>query len=187
MRKILKNLKPTIRSYLGDAFCFSIIDDLALDTGWVYDKYIHLKYTPDDGHIKYSAYDYYEFVPSEGVFVKSFLEYPQKFCSQNRICGIIQQMIDNDEYCFALWDEHIITNYLYREHNEEVYEHGCFVYGYDDEKKVFYSQGYFQNNRWEKLCIPYLGLIRLSSREPCRQNSSRLVKGRLFPPSGQTR
>lgn len=135
MGKVLKNLKPTIRSCLGDAFCFSIIDDLAFDTGWVYDKYIHLKYTPDDGQIKYKAYDYYKFVPGEGVFVKSFLEYPQKFCSQNYICSIIQQMIDNDEYCFALWDEHIVTNYLYNEQNEEVYEHGCFIYGYDDEKK----------------------------------------------------
>lgn len=155
MRKILKNLKPTIRSYLGDAFCFSIIDDLAFDTGWVYDKYIHLKYTPDDGQIKYEAYDYYEFVPGEGVFVKSFLEYPQRFCSKDYLCSIIRQMIDDEEYCFALWDEHVITNYLYNEQNEEIYEHGCFIYGYDDETRVFYSQGYFKNEKWEKLCIPY--------------------------------
>ena len=55
MKKILKNLQPSIRSYLGDAFCFSIINDWAFDSGWVYDKYIHLEYTSFDRQIKYAG------------------------------------------------------------------------------------------------------------------------------------
>ena len=140
MVKILKNVEPSIRSYLGDAFCFSIINDKAFDSGWVYDKYIHLEYTPQDGQIKYADYDYYDFVPDQGVFIKSFTEYPYEYCTSDIMIGLIIEMIDNDEYCFALWDETIITNYLFDECIESQYEHGCFVYGYDSEKQVLYTE-----------------------------------------------
>ena len=155
MKKVLKNLEPAIRAYLGDAFCFSIINDLAFDTGWVYDKYIHIEYTPSDGQIKYSDYDYYDFVPDQGVFIKSYIEYPYSYCNQKIICSQIMQMIDNDEYFFALWDESVITNYLFQEKEEVIYEHGCFVYGYDSEKEQFYTQGYFGSDKWDKYTIPY--------------------------------
>ena len=52
MKKILKNLQPSIKAYLGEAFCFSIIDEQAFANGWVYDKYMHLEYTSFDGQIK---------------------------------------------------------------------------------------------------------------------------------------
>ena len=45
MKKILKNVQPSIRAYLGLACCYSIIDEQAFNSGWVYDKYIHLEYT----------------------------------------------------------------------------------------------------------------------------------------------
>lgn len=155
MEKILKNLEPSVRAYLGDAFCFSIINDVAFDSGWVYDKYIHIEYTPCDGQIKYADYDYYDFVPDQGVFIKSFIEYPYEYCNQEIICNQIIGMIDNDEYCFALWDETVITNHLFGENQDKIYEHGCFVYGYDTEKKVFLTQGYFNNEKWEHYSIPY--------------------------------
>lgn len=155
MKKILKNLEPSIRAYLGDAFCFSIINDSAFDTGWVYDKYIHLEYTPFDRQIKYANYDYYDFVPDQGVFIKSFIEYPYAYCNEEIICNQIMQMIDNNEYFFALWDETVITNYLFHEAENAVYEHGCFVYGYSSEEKIFYTQGYLSNDKWEHYTIPF--------------------------------
>ena len=48
MKKILKNVQPSIRAYLGLACCYSIIDEQAFTSGWVYDKYIHLEYTSYD-------------------------------------------------------------------------------------------------------------------------------------------
>ena len=155
MKKVLKNLEPSIRTYLGDAFCFSIIDDHAFRSGWVYDKYIHLEYTAMDGQIKYADYDYYDFVPDQGVFIKSFIEYPYSFCNENVICDQIIQMIGNHEYCFALWDELVVTNFLFHEKEKGEYEHGCFVYGYDSEERVFYMQGYLQDNIWEHFCVPF--------------------------------
>lgn len=155
MKIVLKNIEPTIRAYLGDAFCFSIIDDIAFQSGWIYDKYIHIEYTPADAHIKYADYDYYDFVPDQGVFIKSFIEYPNEHCTENIVCDVVKRMINNKEYCFALWNETIITNYLFGEKNDEVYEHGCFIYGYDDENRVFYSQGYIRNELWEHFTIPY--------------------------------
>lgn len=155
MKKILKNLEPSIKTYLGDAFCFSIINDIAFKSGWIYDKYIHLEYTECDGHIKYADYDYYDFVPDQGVFIKSFLEYPFEYCNVNVICDQIMQMIDNNEYCFALWNELVVSNYLLGEEENGEYEHGCFVYGYDNIERKFYMQGYIKDNVWSHFCVPF--------------------------------
>ncbi len=155
MHKVLKNVEPFVRSYLGDAFCFSIINDKAFESGWIFDKYIHLAYTPQDGQIKYADYDYYEFVPDQGVFVKSFIEYPYEYSTLNFIVRQITEMIDHNEYCFALWDETIVTNCLFGECCEGQYEHGCFIYGYDSEEQMFYTEGYFDNEKWEHYTIPY--------------------------------
>ena len=65
------------------------------------------------GGVKYANYDYYDFVPDQGVFAKSFIEYPYDFCSETILCDYICKMLDEGEYCFALWNETIITNYLY--------------------------------------------------------------------------
>ena len=62
MKKILKNVQPSIRAYLGLACCYSIIDEQAFNSGWVYDKYIHLEYTPYDSQIKYADYEHYDFL-----------------------------------------------------------------------------------------------------------------------------
>ena len=59
MKKILKNVQPSIRAYLGLACCYSIIDEQAFNSGWVYDKYIHLEYTSYDSQIKYADYEHY--------------------------------------------------------------------------------------------------------------------------------
>lgn len=40
MKKILKNVQPSIRAYLGLACCYSIIDEQAFTSGWVYDKLV---------------------------------------------------------------------------------------------------------------------------------------------------
>ena len=155
MKKILKNVQPSIRAYLGLACCYSIIDEQAFTSGWVYDKYIHLEYTSYDSQIKYADYEHYDFVSAQGVFAKSFIEYPYDFCSETILCEYICKMLDEGEYCFALWNETIITNYLYEKQNPGIYEHGCFVYGYDKDKKVFYTQGYFDNENWEHAQIPF--------------------------------
>ena len=137
MKKILKNVQPSIRAYLGLACCYSIIDEQAFNSGWVYDKYIHLEYTPYDSQIKYADYEHYDFVSAQGVFAKSFIEYPYDFCSETILCEYICKMLDEGEYCFALWNETIITNYLYEKQNPGIYEHGCFVYGYDRIRRCF--------------------------------------------------
>ena len=116
---------------------------------------MHLEYTSFDGQIKYADYDYYDFVSDQGVFAKSYMEYPYDFCSETILCDYICKMLDEGEYCFALWNETIITNYLYKKQNPGIYGHGCFVYGYDRDKKVFYTQGYFDNENWEHAQIPF--------------------------------
>ena len=155
MQKILKNVEPSIRTYLGDAFCFSVIDDLAFGSGWIYDKYIRLEYTPEDGHIKYADYDYYDFIPGEGVFIKSFTQIPIGACSREYICDVVIQMLENGEYFFALWDENVVFSYLTGEEYTGIYEHGCFIYGYDSGRKMFYSQGYVTSEKWERFTVPF--------------------------------
>lgn len=45
------------------------------------------------------------------------IEYPYDFCSETIFCDYICKMLDEGEYCFALWNETIITNYLYEKQN----------------------------------------------------------------------
>ena len=97
-KKLLKNVEPSIRAYLGDAFCFSIIDEEAFRSGWVYDKYIHLEYTPEDGQVKYADYGYYDFVPDQGVFIKAYYEIAWSACGRDRICRMVEEMINHGEY-----------------------------------------------------------------------------------------
>lgn len=155
MKKILNCVEPAIRTYLGDAFCFSIINEFAFSKGWVYDKYINIQYNPDDQHIKYADYDYYDFVAGEGVFIKSFTQIPISKCNQQFICKVIEQMIDDEEYFFALFDENVVTNYLFGKQSTETFEHGCFIYGYDSIAKDFFMEGYVKDEKWEKYEIPY--------------------------------
>lgn len=155
MKKLLPCEEPAIRTYLGDAFCFSIISKYAFSTGWIYDKYINIQYTPEDEHIKYLDYDYYDFVQGEGVFIKSYTQIPVQKCTLKKICDIIEEMIDDDEYFFALFDENIVVNYLTDSDNSEIFEHGCFVYGYDSVKEIFFLEGYVEDEKWKKYEIPY--------------------------------
>ena len=97
MKKILKNVQPSIRAYLCLACCYSIIDEQAFTSGWVYDKYIHLEYTSYDSQIKYADYEHYDFVSAQGVFAKSFIEYPYDFCSETILCEYICKMLDEGE------------------------------------------------------------------------------------------
>lgn len=49
----------------------------------------------------------------------------------------------------------MITNYLYGREEPGIFEHGCFLYGYDDEEGVFYSQSYLKDEKCERVTIPY--------------------------------
>lgn len=153
MKKILNCVEPTIRTYLGDAFCFSIINEFAFSKGWVFDKYINIQYNPNDQHIKYADYDYYDFVAGEGVFIKSFTQIPISKCNQQFICKVIEQMIDDGEYFFALFDENVVTNYLFGKQSTEIFEHGCFIYGYDSVTKVFFMEGYVKDHHFTTLQV----------------------------------
>lgn len=75
-------------------------------------------------------------------------------------------MIDDGEYFFALWDENVVTNFLYNEDQQGIFEHGCFVYGYDSEREIFYSQGYLRDEKWKRAEIPYSVFYRALSYYP---------------------
>lgn len=153
-RKQLKCLEPPIRTYLGDAFCHSIIGDIAFESGWIYDKYIFLEYTESDGQIKFSDYDYYDFMDREGVFVKSYTSIPFVAYSYDIVISAVLESIDREEYFFSFWDEGVIVSFMNKSINYRYHFHGCFVYGYDGNKKVFLMHGYF-DNIWKRIEVPF--------------------------------
>lgn len=157
MLKILKTVEPEIRTYLGEAFCFSIIGDEAFGDGWIYDKYVDIEYTAQDRHIKYWGYDYYDFASGE-VFIKSYTQIPIASYDEMKVCSIIENMINNNEYFVGFWNETIIYNYFNGTLLTEEFEHLCFIYGYDSCKRLFFSQGYVKDEKWQKFTLPY-GLV----------------------------
>ena len=153
-KRQLKNIDPPIRTYLGDAFCHSIIGDIAFDSGWIFDKYIFLEYTKGDGQIKFADYDYYDFVHGEGVFVKGYASIPLAGCCYDKVISLVVELIDRGEYFFSFWDEGIIIKFLNPKANYYQNYHGCFVYGYDGINKNFLMHGYF-DNIWRRIEIPF--------------------------------
>ena len=155
MLKKLSIKNPSIKTYLGDAFCFSIINDKAFTSGWVYDKYINLQYCMNDNHMKYADYDYYDFCPNEGVFIKSFIYAPYINNNPNCLINYIKELIEDEFYYFGIWNEARIPGADGYNTHDGIYPHGCFIYGYDDEKRIFFTEGYKKNNIWGKFEVLY--------------------------------
>ena len=154
---------PTIKTYLGDAFCFSIINDRAFKSGWVYDKYINLQYCLNDNHMKYADYDYYDFCPNEGVFIKSFTFAPYLNNNPDCLINYIKETIDDDFYYFGIWNESLIPGAEGYNTNNGIYHHGCFIYGYNDEKSTFFTEGYNKSNSWDTYEVSYETFIKAIS------------------------
>lgn len=154
MNKKLQVFPPVLRTYLGDAFCFSILGNTVYDNGWIFDKYIDIEYRKDHQMIKYAYYDYYDFLPYEGILIKRYHIIPMKEKINKEICNRVKQTINCDEYFFCFWNENIIRKYFGENTEEGMHFHGCFVFGYDDEKEIFYMLGYDQN-KFSELKIPY--------------------------------
>lgn len=152
MRNELPIEVPAIRSYLGDAFCFSIINSKAFSSGWVYDKYINLQYCLYDNQMKYADYGYYDFCPNEGVFLQSFNFVPNK---SSCLINYIKEMINDGFYFFGTWNETLIPGAGGYSSYGGMFLHGCFIYGYDDEKRVFLTQGYKTDNIWGTFVVSY--------------------------------
>ena len=153
-KKVLSIYEPELRTYLGDAFCFSLLGKQIYNGGWIFDKYIDIEYKIEHKMMKYAAYDYYEFLPDQRIVKKKFHLVSMKERDIGRICREVIVSINREQYFFCYWNENIITNYLYHENNTEFYFHGSFIYGYDLDKAVFYSIGYFKEE-WIKIEIPF--------------------------------
>ena len=144
---------PVIKTYLGDAFCFSILGNEVYQNGWLFDKYIDIEYRDDHQMMKHAYYDYYDFLPQEGVMIKKYHIIPIQN-NKNIICDLVEQTINMEEYFFCFWNKNIITNYLYKENEKGFLFHGCFVYGYNRDKMEFAVQEYL-NGKFTTFSIPY--------------------------------
>ena len=137
--------EPELRAYLGDAYCYTILGNEIVHSPWIYDKYVDIEYNSINEQIKYAYYDYYDMLPNEGPLIKKYHIEPMPVKDYFGITQIVKKTIDRGEYFVCFWNEYAAINYMLHIDNDEIFYHGCMVYGYNDAKKVFYMAGYFRN------------------------------------------
>lgn len=154
MQKILKMEEPIVRAYLRHAFSTSILREKLLENGHIYQKYIMLEYYMNNND-SYLTYKDYDFFLKEGALIKHYVLAPGE---QGLVLKFIKSIIDDGYYFFSYWNEKKVKNKVaYKKYD---YSHACLIYGYDDEKKVFYTEGYITENwKWSKHCVSYAEVV----------------------------
>ncbi len=73
------------------------------------------------------------------------------------ILNFVKKLIDAEFYVTGMYNEKYILGK--RAFNEYDYWHDYILYGYDDEKKVFYSAGFMENGNFEQFEVPYKNFL----------------------------
>lgn len=150
MRKVLQVSHPIIRAYLRHAFATSILGRKIIENGWLYQKYIALEYHKLSNE-KYLTYKNYDFFMNEGAFIKHFALAPS---DRSIVIDFIKSYINDECYFFSYWNEKFIQGK--EAYGKYDFSHACLFYGYDDDKKVFYTEGYLTENwKWSVHCVSY--------------------------------
>lgn len=156
MKKELRIVTPAIRAYLRHAFPLSIIGELAFKSGWIFSKYIYVEYNRDNLLNCYLNYKYYDFFKEDGVFIRHYWLFPFDKC-RSKIIDFFKEIINADTYVFSEWNEKVIEGK--EAYQKKFFPHACLLYGYDDKKEVFMTEGYLSDAwKWEKHEVPFLDL-----------------------------
>ncbi len=143
MKKELTLEEPFLKTYLGDAYTFSMLGREPIDSGGILDEYIHLQFRADHGMLKYRNFDYYDFLPSKNAFIKKYYVIPKRICSPEKIFNRIVKMIDSEEYFFGFWNENKYRLTIGEDVEDVLSFHGVFVCGYDDVEKDLFVLGFY--------------------------------------------
>ncbi|WP_419890379.1 hypothetical protein [Paenibacillus xylanexedens] len=151
MRKVLSLAQPIMESYLHHAYQTSIIGNEEKSMPWVLSNYIQLYFDGND------ALPVQFYMPDETGYTWNvacpFLDV--QLIKKETITGLHLDIIECIIY--ALNNESYVITYINENHvpqkpsyQNRDFSHMFFIYGYDQEKKVFHHLGYNMENNNRK-------------------------------------
>ncbi|MEF2246414.1 hypothetical protein [Paenibacillus sp. IITD108] len=157
MDKILSFTKPIITSYPLHAQLLSGIQNSHGSKPWILSNYIQL--FASDNFIKDNNYisAWFDF------FTTNFLHHEVPVISKqkikrnlidmlsNDITEFVINMLNDDYYVWLFIDKYYIpgTQHYYK----NTFPHSILVYGYEEERNVFYCAGFFDNTGYKQLTV----------------------------------
>jgi len=152
MKIILSMQDPLISSYPNYGHIFSIIGSKTKDyIPWVYNHFVQL-YVPnnfDDGiRIDYATPSILKSIP----WIETNQINRKVISSKwNDIVDFLRDYINCNYYVYALYNVGKITAYK----SKEFWHHDALIYGYDDDKKIFYFADNFKNGKYSLGIVSY--------------------------------
>ena len=154
-------LNPIMQGYQYTAFPMSIIQGNAKSdlTPWLCGKHINCCYNTNQVSDKYSmstcVSECYCYCRGENVLKFQHISFEKE---TYEIVGLnliefVKRLIQTSHYICGHYDEYYIKNKS--AYNKFHYRHDYILFGYDDEKQIFYSAGYTNRNIYEGFNISY--------------------------------
>ena len=157
MKKVLYKSEPILTSYSTLGNITSVLNHNVEFEPWLYNNFIQLSVTKLF-RFAYQKQMYYDCPYITRYSIPDYLV--------RKIPEFIIQSIQMNQYLFFLIDRFYISSYS--EYQRQHLVHEIFVYGYDDEKKVFYTSDNSQNGKYVDSEISFEDLT--SARENVKPN-----------------
>ncbi len=150
--KILElNTRPPVSVYNHHAFGTGIITTAPWGMNWIYNNYIMLGFYPDEGPL---TFDFYmDYIYCQPVFDREFLSNSIIKYIKEKPDSLVISQINDGKYVECCVDEYYIPN---REaYGAYHFIHNLLIYGYDDDKKIFYTAGYDESGKYTADTLSY--------------------------------
>lgn len=139
MKKVLKTTIPIIKTYQHSAYLEIVCSNDTRIDAWIINKYIQWNF--EGNNLKIINANPWETVP---FIQKNVLEL--KFVED--IDKTIKGFLSNNYYVMLTGiDDFYLENSAH--YKRMHYSHDIFIYGFDDDKAIYYAAGYTSNNKFE--------------------------------------
>lgn len=142
---------PTITSHHFYALPLAIIGSEDKFKPWIYSEFIQM-YTfrvREEEKVDVRLYnkdnEMFKYEPLHEAIIA-----PKRLVYGEQIIDVYKAMLNSEQYIYDFVDKYYIKSYGF----EENYIHDLLIYGYDDDRQMFYAYAY-NGNKLRKFDIPY--------------------------------
>lgn len=152
---------PAITSQHFYAIPIAIIGSEPRLKPWIYNEFIQIYScrNKEDEHVDIRLYnkncDQFRYEPLYDAIIS-----PKKLVSRRNVIETYKSFLDNNQYIYDFVDKFYISSSGFKDH----YIHDLLVYGYNNEKQVFYVYSYY-GSKLKEYEIPYAEYIKAYDSE----------------------
>lgn len=145
-KKILSMCEPKINTFpiYGDVFSVLPVETDERLLSWVYNNFIQLRYLPSM-HILFFE-QYRSILDSCPYLSRVTVRREMIHKNYGGLHGFLREMIDMDQYVFLYVDRYFLP--VYSAYQKKHINHEFFIYGYDEEKQIYYCSDNDQSGKY---------------------------------------